>query len=357
MMARTSVIDVALRCYPTWWRERYGDEMRATIESLQAEGRSAFSIAVGLVRDAFRSHLQARGMPRTYGLLATRTKASIATATIPWMAVIPLVLFVTGPTHLTSPGGTVESGYPFQLSFFRTKIVPGAGAFGVHWPLHPIISSTDWIIGLSNMAIQGAFFLTLMALGIGLAAFRFGIRREKRVNRRRMYQLTWLPVATFVTFIGLTLAQNHVSNESTYAGSAHGLVFVGGGHPSVAAFIGNLEWIVAIGGWLLSMVALAVVSKYVTLPPDTLRFGRTMSLLSSFSLSVTFVAVVVWGVAIDVRGHGAARVGTVVSTYPEHGLWVLLVLVLGVATLLSIAGASSARQSWRTIRVQRLWDV
>jgi len=70
IVARTSVIDVALRCYPTWWRERYGDEMRATIESLRLEGRSAISIAVGLFRDAFRSHLQARGMPRTYGLLA-----------------------------------------------------------------------------------------------------------------------------------------------------------------------------------------------------------------------------------------------------------------------------------------------
>ena len=356
-MARTSVIDVALRCYPTWWRERYGNEMRATIESLQFEGRSAFSISVGLLRDAFRSHLQARGMPRSYGLLATITKASIATATIPWMAVIPLVLFVTGPTHLSSLGGTVQAGFPFQLTPFRTTIVPGAGAFNHHWPLLAMISPSDWIAGLSNMAIQAAFVLTLMALGIGLAAFRFGIRREKRVNRRRMYLLTWLPVVTFVTFVGLTIAQNDASNHGTYLETAHGLVFEGGGHPSVAAFIGNLEWVVAIGGWLLSMVALVVISKKVTLPPDTLRFGRTVSILSSFSLSVTFVAVVIWGVAIEVGSHAAARVGTVTATYPEHGLWVLLVLILGVATLLSIAGASSARQSWQIIRVQRLWDA
>jgi hypothetical protein len=357
-MARTTIIDVALRCYPAWWRERYGDEMRATIESLEHDGRSQFRIAVGLLRDAFRSHLQARGMPSTYGLLSTRTKASIATATLPWMAVIPLVLAVTGPTKLSSRGGVVNAGYPFQLSNFRTKIVPSTQAFDLHpHNVRAVISTTDWIIGLSSMAIQVAFFLTLMALGIGLAALRYGIRREKRVNRRRMYLLTWLPVATVVTFIGLTFAQNDASNHSTYLETAHGLVFEGGGHPAVAAFLGNLEWIVAIGGWLLSMAALAVISKKVTLPADTLRFGRTVSILSSFSLSVTFVAVVIWGVAIDLRGRAVVRAGTVIARYPEHGLWVLLVLVLGAATLLSIAGASSPRQSWRTIHVQRLWDA
>jgi hypothetical protein len=357
-MARRSIIDVALRCYPTWWRERYGDEMRATIESLREEGRSAFSIALGLFRDAVRSHLAARGMPRTYGLLATRTKASITTATIPWMAVIPFVLSVTGPTHLSSLGGAVNAGYPFQLTFLRTQVYVSPRGFDIrpHY-VHATISTTDWIIGFSNMAIQAAFFLTLMALGIGLAAFRFGIRREKRVNRRRMYLLTWLPVATLVTFVGLAVAQNAVQNQATYRGSSHGNVYLGGGHPAIAAFIGNLEWIVAIGGWLLSMVALAVVSRKVTLPPDTLRFGRTMSILSSTSLSVTFVAVVVWGVVIDARGPVVARAGTVVATYPEHGLWILLVFVLGVATLLSIAGASSARQSWQTIHLARLWDV
>jgi hypothetical protein len=356
-MVHVSMINVALRCYPTWWRERYDDEMRATIESLQEEGRSSSTIAVGLLRDAFRSHLQARAMPRTYGLLATRTKSSIAVATIPWMVVIPFVLAVTGPTRLSSPGGSVLVGFPFQLTPFRTKIDPGAGAFGVRWPLHAVIARADWIIGLSSLAIQAAFIVTLMVLGIGLAAFRFGIRREKRVNRRRMYLLTWLPVATAVTFVGLVIAQNLVNSQATYRGSSRGIEYMGGGHPSLAALLGNVEWIVAVGGWLLSTVALAVVAKRVTLPPDTLRFGRTVSMLSSISLGVTFVAVVVWGVAIDARTPAVVRVNTVVATYPEHALWLLLVPVLGVATLLSIAGASSARRSWRTIRVQRLWDV
>ncbi len=347
-MARTSVIDVALRCYPTWWRERYGDEMRATIESLRLEGRSAISIAVGLFRDAFRSHLQARGMPRTYGLLATRAKTSIATATIPWMAVIPFVLAVTGPTHLSALGGGVVTGYPYQLTFFRTKI------FSSPHHVRAVFSTADWIIGLSNMAIQAAFLATLIALAIGLAALRDGIRREKGLNSRRMYMLTWLPVATFVVFVALGFAQNYVRNQARFVGTAHGDIYVGGGHLAVAAFIGNLEWIVAIGGWLLSMVALVVVSKNVTLPLSTLRFGRTISIFSSFSLGVTFVAVVIWGVAIDDRGPTVVHSGTIISSYPEHGLWALLVLVLGVATLLSIAGASSARQSWRTIRVNEL---
>jgi hypothetical protein len=350
-MARTSIVDVALRCYPTWWRERYGDEMRATIESLQLEGRSSLSISLGLFRDAFRSHLQARAMPRTYGLLAMRTKSSIATATIPWMAVIPLVLSVTGPTNFSARGGDVIAGYPFVLSPFPTKL------FSSPHHLRAAISTSDWVIGLASMAIQAAFLLALVSLAIGLAALRYGIKREKGSNRRSTYLLTWLPVMTGLTFVGLAIAQDNLRNGATYWGSAHGNVYIGGGHPSVAAVLGNLEWTVAIGGWLLSMVALAIVSKKVTLPPDTLRFGRTVSMISSISLGVTFVAVVIWGVAIDLRTPAVAQANTVVATYPEHGLWVALVLVLGVATLLSISGALSARQSWRTISVQRLWDT
>ena len=350
-MARTSITDVALRCYPSWWRERYGDEMRATIESLQTEGRSALSIALGLLRDALRSHVQGRGMPRTYGLLATRTRTSIATATIPWMAVIPFVLAVTGPTHYTASGGGVVAGYPFVLSPFPTKL------FSSPHHLHPVISTTEWVIGLSNMAIEAAFLLAFIALAIGLAALRYGIKREKASNRRRMYSLTWLPMVTVLTFVGLAIAQNSLRNGARFVGSAHGEVYLGGGHPAVAAFLGNLEWTVAVGGWIVSMVALSVVSRSVTLPPETLRLGRTVSAISSISLCVTFVAVVIWGTLIASRGPAVVHAGTVVATYPEHGLWLLLVLVLGVATLLSIAGASSARQSWRTIYAERLWDT
>lgn len=353
-MTRRSLTDVALRSYPLWWRERYGDEMRATVESLQGEGRSDFSISVGLLRDAVRSHVRARGMPRTYGLLATRTKVSIATATIPWLAVIPLVLAVTGPTRLTSLGGTVSAGYPFQLTLWRTRIYPVSSNVP---HVHAVFSAADWVIGLSTMAIQAAFILTLMVLAVGLSALRYGIRRERGSNLRRMYLLTWLPLVTFVTFIALEVAQSQVRNEAMYRGTSHGDVYIGGGHLAVAALLGNLEWIVAIGGWLLSMVALAIVSKNVTLPPDTLRFGRTVSVLSSISLCATFVAVVIWGVAIELQGHAALHAGTIIATYPEHGLWEVLVLVLGAATLLSVAGASVARQSWRTIRVARLWDV
>jgi hypothetical protein len=290
-------------------------------------------------------------MPRTYGLLATRTKVSIATATIPWMAVIPFVLSVTGPVRFAARGGGVVAGYPFEFSPFRTKL------FSSPHHLRAVISASDWVVGGSNMAIQAAFLAALVSLATGLAALRFGIRREKGSNRRRTYLLTWLPVATAVTFVGLAIAQNQLRNQARFLGTAHGDVYMSGGHLSLAAFVGNLQWIVAVGGWILSMVALVVVSKSVVLPPDTLRFGRTVSMISSISLCVTFVAVVIWGVALDVRGQVVAHAGTVVATYPEHGLWTLLVPVLGVATALSFAGSSSARQSWRTIHVQRLWDV
>src|SRR5277367_722176 len=102
-----SLVELALRCYPKWWTERYGDEMRAVIDDLEHEGRSERLIAMGLVRDALRSRLQARGMPRTYGLLATRTGESVATGTLPWLAIVPFLSFVTGAAVVHSSSGPV----------------------------------------------------------------------------------------------------------------------------------------------------------------------------------------------------------------------------------------------------------
>lgn len=67
-----------------------------------------------------------------------------------------------------------------------------------------------------------------------------------------------------------------------------------GGHSAEAALVGNFMWVVAIAGWLLTMGSLAVVARRVNPPPETLRFGRTVSVLTSLSLSLTFVAYLVW---------------------------------------------------------------
>ncbi len=112
-----SLIDVALRCYPKWWTERYGEEMRAVIDDLEARGPIAQARSRS---DCFatrlRSRLQARGMPRTYGLLATsnedvgrRRHAAVVGDRALRDSPSP------GDYVLHSSSGFVEVGFPFQL--------------------------------------------------------------------------------------------------------------------------------------------------------------------------------------------------------------------------------------------------
>lgn len=351
-MGRT-LIDVALRCYPKWWTERYGEEMRAVIDDLEDEGRSRRAIAFGLFRDAARSRLQARGMPHAYGLLATRTRTSVATGTLPWLLIVPFLTTVTGGLVLHSSSGFVEVGFPFQLSTFHMRVVTEPG---MHW-VRPTISTVTRIIGLSTVAMDALFFVTLIALAIGLNVFRNGIVREKRHNRRSMYLMTWLPAATVLTIIALFVASKMLMDGSHPHQQPDGQILYIGGHTSVSALMGDLGWVVAIGGWLLTMVGLAVVAKRANLPPEVLRFGRSVSVLTSWSLSLTFIAFMAWSVAIDVQNHQTHVAGQILATYPRHSLWLPMALALGLACAASIYGATSARRSWRTIYAERLWDT
>ena len=349
---RLSFIDAALHCYPKWWTERYGDEMRAVIDDLRAEGRSEYTIAAGLMRDALRSRLLARGMPRTYGMLASRTRTSVAMGTLPWLASMPFVLFITGKFVLRSSAGVVQTGYPFQLSLFRTRVV---SSVGTHW-FHAPMSGATWAIGISTMVITGLFLLTLMALGIGLSVLRRGIVREKGTNRRSLYWLTWVPLVTVLTIFALDLAQEMISNEGHWARFAKGRIEWVSGHPFLAALMGNAMWTLAITGWLVTIAGLALVANRATVPPETLRFGRTLSVLTSISMTLTFVAFIVWDVAVYLQANQAHVAGAVVVSYSRHDLWLPITFALGLACAASIVGATSARRSWRSIYSQRLWD-
>jgi hypothetical protein len=349
-----SLIDVALRCYPKWWTERYGEEMHAVIEDLEHEGRSSSSIAFGLFRDAVRSRLLARGMPRTYGLVAHRTRTSIAASTLPWLLVIPFLTLVSKGMTLRSSSGYVEIGWPFQLTSFRTHVVPERG---MHW-VHPSISTATWIVGTSTMVMNALFIITFFTLVIALGVLRYGIVREKRHNRRSTYLLTWVAPVTLLVFVALVIVQLMLTHGSrpTEATPTSPTIWTGG-HSALAALAGNLMWTVAIVGWLVSMAGIIAVANRATLPPETLRFGRSTSVLTSVSLSLTFLAFVVCGVAIEVQNHESHVAGAIVATYPRFAFWLPMTIVLGLASVVSIASATSARRSWRTIYVQRLWDT
>jgi hypothetical protein len=348
-----SLIDLALRCYPQWWNERYGDEMRAVIDDLKSDGRSETRIAMGLLRDALRSRLQARGMPRTYGLLATRTRTSVATSTLPWLAIVPFVTYVTGKLLLVSSSGYVQAGFPFQVTTLRTRVVSEPG---IHW-VRPSISTSTWFVGLSTTTMDVLFTISFLVLAVGLGAWRYGIVREKSENRRSLYLLTWVPLATVIVLGALEVAKSVLNGGARQYHLSDGQMVFTGGHRAIAALMGDSLWVIGTAGWLITIVGLAIVANRADLPPETLRLGRTISVLTSASLLLSFLCFIVWGIAMDVQNHQAHAAGAIVATYPHFDLWLPMAILLGLTSIVSLYGATSARRSWRTIYAQRLWDT
>ena len=349
-MGRRSSIDFALRCYPKWWRDRYGEEMRAAVDDLTGEGRSPKLIALSLLRDAARSHLQARGMPRTYGLLAASTKTSITTATIPWLVIVPFITFVTSSVALHSSTGVVLTGFPFQFS-------GGIGVFSRFSPriVHPPMSVATWVVGFAGLTISVLFFVTLGVLAFGWRSLRSDIRHSPQPNQRRLRILSWIPDMTVWLVFALWISKYMIGPRS-YTQHGNGPLIPLSGNLALAAVLGDLTWVVAIVGWSLSLLGIAVLAKEADLPPKTLRFGRTVSVLTAVSMSLSFVAFAAWGIALSAQSHQLAVVGNITAAYPHQTLWLPIALALALAVVISVWGATNARRSWRAIAAQRLWE-
>lgn len=355
IVQRHAVVDVALRCYPQWWRERYGDEMRAAVEDLIADGRSESLIALGLLRDAVRSRMRVAGMPRTYGLMAMKTRTSIAAATIPWLVIVPFITLVTGGVKFHSSLGHVQTGYPFALERFRMAVPVRTVAHPLRL-VYPPLSRATTMIGLSSQCMGLIFVLSFLVLAVGWTSLRDGVWEMKGYNRRRDYVLSWLPFVT-VILAGLCKGLQEFLFRTTNARETlNGVLVPLNGHPAIAALTGDLAWMIAIVGWVLSAVALVVVARNVELPPATLRFGRTTSVLTAIALVMSCIVFVVWCVGINLQRRVPFSAGTITATYPHSGLWLPAALAFALATIVSVCGATSARRSWRVIRAQRLWD-
>jgi len=70
----------SLRCYPAWWRERYGVEQEELAEELAREGRRPWLMAGGLLAGSARSRLTGSGMPPLPALWPVRAPLGVQRA-------------------------------------------------------------------------------------------------------------------------------------------------------------------------------------------------------------------------------------------------------------------------------------
>ncbi|MHB8496662.1 MAG: hypothetical protein ACYDES_01455 [Acidimicrobiales bacterium] len=283
-----SLVEVALSCCPSWWRDRYADEVRSLSDELRSDGRPASRISFDLVRGALRLRASAEGMPRVLDLWTTRAQLSIAVATIPWLLVAPLVLFATGTLGLHSAAGRV---FPSQMTLIGSNSLE---VMGRHGPVAaPPLTPAGWMVVNSSRALLVLFVGTLLVLVVPL-----------------------------------------------------------NGDPTAAHALIQTFWFVAVGGWLASIVCVSVAARRAEVSRSDLRFGRTVSVIVAVLFSMLLAAYLTWGIGVIVQARQAAHGTFTTVVTSNEDLWMPMVLVLLFVVALTALAARAAVRSWRVISVE-----
>jgi hypothetical protein len=339
-------VDTALRCYPGWWRDRYADEVRSVIADLRTEGRSVTRLTFDLMRGAIRVRTRAGGMPKVYRLWATRTRLSIALATLPWVLVAPLVLMAMGNQSLHSSAGPI---FPDGISLIGSNNLE---VMGRHGPIPaPPVTPAGWVVIDASRAILVLFLVTLLVLIVGWSQLTGGIRRSSSPRRRRVVLLAWAPGFAFLADISLMVIRS-VVGPSAYGGHGGGPIVPLNGNPAAAHALGVVLEVVALAGWLVSIVCVAVAARRAEVSSSALRFGRTLSVVVAVLLASLLGAYATWGIGLIVQARQSTRGSFTTIAYSSQGLWLPVVLVMVAAVALSVLGARAAIRSWRVISLE-----
>lgn len=213
--ARTST--GLLRLYPSWWRERYGDEMSSLLETRPPDARARLD----LVRGAFDAHLRNPEPGRGPG----RTVVAALIAGAAWT--IAGVASVGGPVPPDWPG-YLDSTLPLAVGGALAILVASLGVARIAWSssalslelvvLASVLGHLAWAAMLVVAALGGPYgavtaiaqtAAAIATVGVGLALVRANAHPigEAVVVAGAVLLLptpaAWLIVGAFWTGIGL----------------------------------------------------------------------------------------------------------------------------------------------------------
>lgn len=248
-MSGVSVADravrLALRCYPSWWRERYGADQEALVEDLKEDqsrrgwtALAGWRLAASFVVGAARARVSGSGMPAVPELWQRRTGAAIIAAGVAVALALPLAVLLVFHTG----------------EYLRPA--PGLGHSS------PGLSTAGWI------AYWDATVLALLALAclVQLLAGAAGLARHSIASappRRRV--LLVVAVLAPVGAVGAGFLLLHLSaslkpiigGTETVSGHTVRVFYSYRGHPLAAAITSWSGWVAVVGGWMAG-IAMAV---------------------------------------------------------------------------------------------------
>jgi hypothetical protein len=284
-------------------------------------------------------------MPRIYELWSVRTRISIAAATLPALLMAPLVLVAMGNSSLHSSAGRV---IPSSLPLFGTGganlLINGKRGFVSAPPLAPAVS----MVNHAALAVLVLFLIIFMVLISGWSSLIGAIRGSATPHRRSVMLLAWAPVFSLLADLALIIAQDR-ERPTRYGGNgAHQLRSLNG-NPHAVLVLGTVLSIVAVLGWLVSILCVALAARRAEVAPSDLRSGRTVSLMVAGLLTLLLAAYLCWGIGLAMQTHQAAHGNFTTLVNARQDLWVPVVVVLSGAVMLSTICASTARRSYRVI--------
>jgi hypothetical protein len=316
----SGLLDALLALYPPWWRARYGDEVRAISSDVIAGGRSPWRVSGNLLVGAVRTRVGGGATPRQFVHWAGRARASIVVATLPVLAVIPVIFSFLQERQDLPPGQTT----PFAF-------------YGV--------SEAGHVADDAIVVMALAMVLAVSTILWGYVDLS-GAVRKRGDNDRRLRRLVRVPGRSILCALILWVAAIF-ARPNEWLG-VQGASKPLDGHPALAhaltvasaAFLGM--------GLAAALVMAVVVARRGTLSLPDLSSGRWVGVTTSVLLWVMATAAVTSVIALGRQGDAAHRGYDVVIT-SWGSWWIAGVLILVLAAVVSTIGAANATRSLRVI--------
>ena len=299
-MTGEHVVKLALRCYPTWWRKKYGKEVQVHATDMVTDGHSLIGLTQSLLWGAVRLRMTAQGMPKEYGLWARRTSLSIAAAIVPMLIAIPVMDLSTGGIQIDIP----RSGET------------------------PALRDLNWI-GLAMLLL---LLVTVVLSVIGWAELRSGLRRTEASSKLR--SLIWIPFLAVVADIALSVPFVRINHW--------GLL---NAHPSVAHALATTLTIVFWSGLTLSITSVLVVANRFRPQDSDLAKGAKVATVAAVVVTGNLAGYCLWGTVLFLDAHPAPHGPYVWQSTPQQALWATTVVFLALGLVVSVCSARIASKS------------
>lgn len=333
-MTGRRVAKAALRCYPTWWRDLYAEEVEQLTDDLLSDGRSELRLAADLLRGAVTARVWARAMPPTSDLWHARARASIAVATLPFLAVLPFLFFglQADEGYQTLPRGQVV----------RLTQAPAARVAHQMW---------TWL----HLGLMAG----LIAALVGWLVLSRGVRWSRALKVSHPRLLLRLPLFFLAVLIALFVTRQTQNPRSfMILGTAPGVIIPSGGDPVAAAALLDSMWAVLAAGVAVTVIAISRVVHVCEVPWKTIVSGRRVAA----SITVVLVLMAVWavvgmavswprGLVARPTGVGSGNPHAPYTVYMVFPHWTLMAVPLVIAAVVSFAGWRASRRAATVLKI------